>query len=145
MQVSGGLVEGVQQGLLGGGDGLSIEGGDFGSGAGLLDGALGLGGEEGTIALGMGIALGDSGGDTRGATGGRLGGRGSGCTAGLRGATAAAMRGQAFGNLSAKGRGGGRAGHGRRIGGGEGELGSFGVKQCGAHFAQTLTHFREID
>ncbi len=57
--VRGRLVERVEQGLLGGGDGLGVEGGDFGGGAGLLDSALGLGGEEGAIALGVGVALGD--------------------------------------------------------------------------------------
>jgi hypothetical protein len=58
-------------------------------------------------------------------------------------AAPAAMGGQAFGNLGAEGRGGGPAGGGRGFGG-EGGIGSFGVKECGAHFAQTQTHFRAI-
>jgi hypothetical protein len=64
---------------------------------------------------------------------------------GLHLATPAAVCRKPFGYLQAKrlGRRGMRCR--RAVGGslGEGPFGC-GVKQCGAHFAQTQTHFREI-
>jgi hypothetical protein len=98
------FVEGFEEALLGCGDGLGVERGDFGCGAGLLGGAFGLGGQEGAIALGVGVALGDGGCDLRGA--GVGGACGLDC-GGLRGvaAAAAAMRGEALGDLGAQGLG----------------------------------------
>jgi hypothetical protein len=61
------LVEGVEELLLGLGDGLGVERGDLGRGLGLLRGALGLGGKVGAIAGGVGVTLGDGGRDATGA------------------------------------------------------------------------------
>ena len=61
------LVEFGEQLILRVGDGLGAAGGDLGCGLGLTDGAFGLGGEEGAIALGVGVALGYGGGDAGGA------------------------------------------------------------------------------
>ena len=68
----GELVEFEEELVLGLGDGAGVEGGDLGGGFGLADGALGFFGEEGAVALGLGVALGDGGGDAGGAG---LGGR----------------------------------------------------------------------
>jgi hypothetical protein len=98
--IEGILVEGIEQGLLGGGDGLGVEGSDFGRGAGLLDGAFGFGGQKGAVGLGVGIALGHSGGDAGGAGGGGASGLRSG--SGLRCAAAAAVGGEALSGLEAE-------------------------------------------
>ena len=71
--LGGELVEFEEELVLGVGDGLGVEGGDLGGGLGLADGALGFGGEEGAVALGVGVALGDGSGDAGGAG---FGGRG---------------------------------------------------------------------
>jgi hypothetical protein len=68
--VAGFFMEGIEEQLLGPRDGLGVERGDLGRGLGLLGGALCLGGEEGAVAGGVGIALGDGGGDATGARGG---------------------------------------------------------------------------
>ena len=142
-----GLVEGVQQRLLRGGDGLRVERGDLRGGAGLLDGAFGLGGEKGAVAMGVRLALSVRGGDARGTAVG--GARRFGRSARRRLTAAIAVRGEAFGSLAAE-RGGTpwhcRIRPRRRGFGGRGEsgIGGFRVKQCGSHFAQTQTHFREI-
>ena len=62
-----GVVEGVEQILLGGGDRHGIQRGNLGCGARLLDGPLGFSGQKGAIAGRVGIALGNRGGDARGA------------------------------------------------------------------------------
>jgi hypothetical protein len=69
------VVEIVEELLLDGGDGQGVAGGDFGGGVGFVDGALGLDGEEVTVALGLGVTLGDGLGD---AVGARLDGLGTG-------------------------------------------------------------------
>jgi hypothetical protein len=140
------LMEGVEELLLGHGNGLGVEGGDLGRCLGLLGGKLGLRGKIRAIAGGVSVALGDGGGDASGA---RLGGGGCGreseCR--LRRRTTAAMCGQAFGDLAAEFLGGGGrrdgascgvSGRSWRIAGrfGEGRVERGGVKQSGAHFAQ---------
>jgi len=133
--------------LLGCCDGLGIERGDLGRGLGLLGGALGLGGKDCAIAGGVGVTLCDGGGDAADARGGGGRKRGRKCERGLRRSAAAAVCGEAFGNLAAEGLGGGgrRSGAGCGVGGrgwaiagrfGEGRGRRVGVKQCGAHFAQ---------
>jgi hypothetical protein len=99
------FVEGLEQALLGLGDGLGVERGDFGRGARLLGSAFGLGGEEGAIALGVRVAFGDGCGDLGGAGVGGARGLGWGGLGGF-GAAAEAMRGEAFGHLGAQGLGG---------------------------------------
>src|SRR6266851_3298355 len=77
----------------------------FGNGLGLADGALGLFGEEGAIALGLGVAFGDGGGDL-GSTAFRVRGLGDGGYGGACGAGAAsAVGGEAFGYLLLEGKG----------------------------------------
>ena len=98
-----GFVQRVEQLLLGLGDGLSVEGGYFGGGAGLLDGAFGFGGQKGAIALGVGVSFGDGGGDARGAGVSGLRGFGAGRSGGLGAVAAVAVGGQALGNLVAEG------------------------------------------
>jgi hypothetical protein len=89
----------IEELVLGGGDGLCVEGGDFGCGFRGADGVFGLLGEEGAVALGVGVTLGDGGGDAGGAGVG-----GGGCddrrdrVAGVPGA-AGAMIGEALGDL----------------------------------------------
>ena len=62
---------------MGCGYGEGVYGRDVGGGFGLADGGLGLGGEEGAVALGVGVTLGYGGGDARGAGARRSGdGRG---------------------------------------------------------------------
>jgi hypothetical protein len=93
------VVEFFEEVELGFGDGAGVEGGNFGGGFGLADGGLGLGGEEGAVALGVGVAFRDGGGDAGGAgAGGR--GDGDGRGSGGRGALAAGtMRSEAGGDL----------------------------------------------
>lgn len=133
---SGGLLcgtPGVEVGeelLLRDSDGLGIDGGDLGGCLGLVDGALGFGGEEGAIGLGVRVALGDGGGDVGGADARGAGARGL-CGDGnceVRGggeAATSAVGGDAFGGFAAERRGGvglgemeGRLGRGLRRGGG---------------------------
>ena len=70
----GPLIEFGEELILCVGDGLSVESGDLGCGFGGADGAFGLLGEEGAVALGVGVALGDSGCDAGGASVSRGGG-----------------------------------------------------------------------
>ena len=98
-----GSVEGFEEVELRGGYGAGGNGGDLGCSFGLADGGLGLGGEEGAVALGVGVALGDGCGDARGASAGRrVDGRGR-----RRGGgglwAAGAMGGEALGYLLAEG------------------------------------------
>jgi hypothetical protein len=83
---------------LGVGDSLRVESGDLGCGFSGADGVFGLLGEEGAVALRVGVALSDGGGDAGGA-----GACGGGCDDGGRavGALVAAgtMRGEAVGHL----------------------------------------------
>jgi len=134
------LVKLGQQLVLGGGDGLGAAGGDFCGGLGLLglpDGAFGLGGQEGAVALGVGVAFGNCGGDA-GSAGlcGRGAGRRNGRRGGLRLVVAGAVGGESFGHLlfQCKGRG-------RRFRLRGGCSGSFiewlYLKLCRAHCAQT--------
>lgn len=135
------LVERIQQLLLCCDYCLSVPSGDFGRGTGLLDGSLGLCGQKRAITLRLRIPFGD---------GGRnLCGPRTRCTRWpcrnlrplRRSLTAtAAVRGKAFGYLLPQCFGRRRGG---RRGIGKGQFGR-GVKQRGAHFAQTQTHFREI-
>ena len=69
LAVAGIVVEGVEELLLGPGDGLGVERGDLGRGLGLLRGALGLGGKNRAIAGGTGVTLSDGGDDTTDARG----------------------------------------------------------------------------
>jgi len=69
--MEGFLVEGVEELLLGQGDGLGVERGDLCRCLGLLGGALGFGGKVCAIAERVGVAVGDDGGD---ATDARWGG-----------------------------------------------------------------------
>lgn len=57
------VVEVGQELLLGYGYGVGVDGGDACGGVGLMDGALGFRGEKGTVALRVGVALGNGGGD----------------------------------------------------------------------------------
>ena len=95
------MVEFGEELILGVGDGLRVESGDLGCGFSGADGVFGLLGEEGAVALRVGVALGDRGGDAGGA-----GASGDGCSDGSRavGALVAAgtMRGQALSHLLLK-------------------------------------------
>ena len=73
----GELFEFFKEVELGCGDGQGVDGGDVRGGFGLADGGLGFGGEEGAVALGVGVALGYCGGDA-GGPGARGSGDGSG-------------------------------------------------------------------
>jgi hypothetical protein len=55
------LLQGVEQLLLGCGDGLGVAHGDLGCGTGLLRGSLGLGGKDRMVAGRVGVALGNGG------------------------------------------------------------------------------------
>ena len=88
---------------MGCGHGQGVYGGDVGGGFGLADGGLGLGGEEGAVALGVGVALGYGGGDASGA-GARRGGDGSGrWRCGRVSLAAGAVGGEAGGDLLLEG------------------------------------------
>ena len=93
------MIEFGEELVLGVGDGLGVESGDLGCSFSGADGAFGLLGEEGAVALGVGVALGDGGGDAGGA--GVRGGGGSDGSSGVVGAlvAAGAMRGEALGHL----------------------------------------------
>jgi len=134
--------------LLGLGDGLGVECGDFGGSLGLLGCALGFGGEEGAVAGGVGEAFGYGGGDARGAGVGGYG-FGFGGWLGMEPVAAVAVGGQTLGDLEAerfvrcwsqcRGRGMGMAGCVET-----GRVERCCIQQCGAHCAQTQTRFREI-
>ena len=101
------LVEFGEQLVLGVGDGLGAAGGDFGGGLGFVDGAFGLGGEEGAVALGVGVALGYSGGDASAGfcrSGADDGWDGCGGLRGIAG-VAGAVGGETFGDLLLEGEG----------------------------------------
>ena len=130
------VVEFGEEVVLGVGDGLCGEDGDVDGCFGLTDGVFGFGGEDGAIAGGVSVALGDGGGDacSTGLGGGGDGdGRGG---AGGGGAAAGAVGGEALGDLLLEGERGGGAG---RVAGVVARgYGEFDVKLCGAHYAETL-------
>ena len=83
---------------MGVGDGLGVEGGYLGCSLSRTDGVFGLLGEEGSVALRVGVAFGDCSGDAGGA--GVRGGRRNDWRGALRTMIAAgAMRGEALGHL----------------------------------------------
>jgi hypothetical protein len=92
------LIEFGEKLVLSVGDSLRVETGDLGCGLGGTDGVFGLLGEEGTVALRVGVTLGDGGGDAGGA-----GTWGGGCRDGSRDVgplvAAGTMRGEALGHL----------------------------------------------
>ena len=128
-------------------DGVGVAGGDLGGGIGLVDGALGFGGEELAVAGRLGVALGDGGGDGVPA-GAAVFDRSRGCV--MTGAAALAVGGEAFGDLEAEEVGGGL---GTGLGGRWGVVGCGArahrsgffvcerVELRGAHVFQTETHF----
>ena len=127
----GELVEFEEELVLGLGNGPGVEDCDFCGGFGLTDGSLCFFGEEGAVALGLGVAFGDGGGDLGGAGfGGRRWSYGCGSVAGGAGATGAVSC-EALGHLLLEGEGGGCF-H---------LAGSFVwweyVQLCGTHVAQT--------
>jgi len=72
-RIGGELVELEEELVLRFGDGVCVEGSDLGGGFGLVNSALGFGGEEGAIAWRVGVPLGDGGSDAGGAGFGRSG------------------------------------------------------------------------
>ena len=92
------MIEFGEKLVLGVGDGLGVETGNFGCSFSGADGVFGLLGEEGAVALRVGVALGDGCGDARGAAvcgGGRNDRSGAGQALGAAGA----MSGEALGHL----------------------------------------------
>jgi len=92
------LIEFGEKLVLGVGDGLGVESGDLGCGLSRADGVFCLLGEEGAVALRVGIALGDGSGDAGGA-GVRRGGWNDSSGAVRALAAAGAMSGETLGHL----------------------------------------------
>jgi hypothetical protein len=100
------LIELVEELVLGVGYGLGVDGCDLGCGLCLVDGAFCFGGEEGAVALGVGVSFGDSGGDAGGTDFGWGGWDDvSDGAAGALGATST-MSGETFGGLLFQAEGG---------------------------------------
>lgn len=95
----GPLIEFGEELILCVGDGLSIESGDLGCSFCGANGVFGLLGEEGAVALGVGVTLGDSGGDAGGASVSRRGRNDGSNGVALMLVTAGAMSGETLGHL----------------------------------------------
>jgi hypothetical protein len=95
----GPLIEFGEELILCVGDGLSVESGDLGCSFRGANGVLGLLGEEGAVALGVGVALGDGGGDAGGASVSRGGWNDGSNGVALMLVTAGAMSGETLGHL----------------------------------------------
>jgi hypothetical protein len=85
---------------------LCAAGCDFGCGLRLLNGSFGLGGEEGAVALRLGITLGYGGGDLSSARLGRGGANDRRCRRGRLLSMTGAMCGETLGYLLLEGKGG---------------------------------------
>jgi hypothetical protein len=95
----GPLIEFGEELILCVGHGLSVESGDLGCGFCGANGVLGLLGEEGAVALGVGVSLGDGGGDAGGASVSRRGRNDGSNGVALMLVTAGAMSGETLGHL----------------------------------------------
>jgi len=93
------------------GYGLGVEGGEFGV-FGFASGAVGFGGEEGPVTLGVGVTVGDGGGDLGCACAGGRGDESRGCGAGVVLLAAGAVGCDALGGLLLEGGGGQDKGRG---------------------------------